>query len=91
MQIILFLPSVRVCHNNVRVSDSCHSGIVDVCEYSRVEVGQMLKIMVQNNIFTDEKSAFGNRLLGIAKDEPNYLKKLTNSSSLSELPFLKYE
>lgn len=73
MQIILFLPSVRVCHHNVRVSDSCHRGIVDVYEYSRVKVGQMLKIMAQNNIFTDENSAFGNRLLGIAKNEPNYL------------------
>lgn len=67
------LPSVRICHHNVRASDSCHRGIVDVYEYSREEVGQMLKIMAQNNTFMDENWAFGNRLLGIAKDELNYL------------------
>lgn len=30
-------------------------------EYSRMEMGQMLKIMAQNNIFANESRAFGDR------------------------------
>lgn len=48
------LPSVCICHHNTRAPCSCHGEIIDVYEYSRVEMGQMLKIMAQNNIFADE-------------------------------------
>lgn len=32
-------------------------------EYSSMEMGQMLKIMAQNNIFANESRAFGNEML----------------------------
>lgn len=54
MQVIMSLPSVRICHCNARAPCSCHRGIIDVYEYSRMEVGQMLEIMAPNNIFADE-------------------------------------
>lgn len=54
VQVVMSLPSVCICHHNTRAPCSCHREIIDVYEYSRVEIGQMLKIMAQNNIFADE-------------------------------------
>lgn len=52
-------------------------------EYSRMEMGQMLKIMARNNIFADESGAVSNeRLLGegedVAQDAPKCNRQLAN-------------
>lgn len=68
VQVVMPLPSVCICHHNTRAPCSCHREIIDVYEYSRVEMGQMLKIMAQNNIFADESWTFSNeRLLGVGE------------------------
>ena len=54
VQVIMSLPSVCICHQNARAPCTCHRGIIDVYEYSRMEMGQMLEIMARNNIFADE-------------------------------------